>query len=292
MQKKIIIAIAAVSRIVGLEPVVQVLYRKNAVAVVAKPPSVPVHASPYVGGTIKKIEEKPLLQRARDALGSRINLVHRLDRGASGCVLCVCIDRCREPQTLTSELHEALRVGRKRYVALVRGTGVFKGQSLGANHTWFDVERPIKDSRGKINDARTSFRFLGYANHLNSDRCSLVLAEPQRSGRWHQIKRHLNGLSHPIIGDSSHGNSQTNRFWREHRGLPAERILLHFTRIQIPPTSACPEGIDVSCPLPSDFSEILASDTLTEITTSPIARQLFQEETSLYLPLSKALQVY
>mgnify|MGYP001794012841 CR=1 FL=1 len=150
--------------VLSLEPVVQVLYRKGAVAVVAKPPSVPVHASPYVGGSRVRVEQRPLLQRARDALGSRVNLVHRLDRGASGCVLCVCIDRCLEPRRITTELHDALKQGQKTYVALVRGTGVFKGQSLGNGTNWFDVERPIKDSGGRLSDARTSFRFLGYAN--------------------------------------------------------------------------------------------------------------------------------
>ena len=37
---------------------------------------------------------------------------------------------------------------------------------------------------------------------------------PPQTGRWHQIRKHLNGLSHPILGDA-HGDSRVNHWWRE-----------------------------------------------------------------------------
>ncbi len=52
-------------------------------------------------------------------------------------------------------------------------------------------------------------------------RVSLVLARPMQ-GRWHQIRRHLNGISHLIIGDSTHSVSRVNREWREGRNVPSE----------------------------------------------------------------------
>ena len=64
-------------------PPLEILHRGDAFAIVAKPGGVPSHASEYIG----KDYVVPLLQRARDALGRRVNLVHRLDRGASGCVI-------------------------------------------------------------------------------------------------------------------------------------------------------------------------------------------------------------
>lgn len=72
----------------------------------------------------------------------------------------------------------------------------------------------------------------------------------------HEYRRHLNGLSHPILGDTSHGSSKTNREWKEKRNLPGERICLHLARLQIPSTEFT-ETIDCSCPLPKDILDML-----------------------------------
>lgn len=119
---------------------------------------------------------------------------------------------------------------------------------------WFKVDRAIKDEDGNENSAQTMFNFVSGVTKKDGIRASIVLARPS-TGRWHQIRRHLNGLSHPILGDSSHGNSKINRFWRE-RGLQGERFLLHLARVQLPATNLTPE-IDISCPLPDDMMRIL-----------------------------------
>lgn len=55
-----------------------------------------------------------------------------------------------------------------------------------------------------------------------------------RTGRTHQIRRHLQkGLNAPIIGDSEHGDSRVNRFWRETIGL--DRLALHCWYLELPP---------------------------------------------------------
>ena len=74
----------------------------------------PCHASDYVG----RDDVVPLLQRGRDALGRRINLVHRLDRGASGCVVCAFADTDDATAT-TAALSEALSRAEKTYVCRV-----------------------------------------------------------------------------------------------------------------------------------------------------------------------------
>jgi tRNA pseudouridine65 synthase len=55
-------------------------------------------------------------------------------------------------------------------------------------------------------------------------RSSLVEAMPQ-TGRRHQIRRHLKHLSHPIIGDATHGKGPLNRWWAERLGR--QRLWLH-----------------------------------------------------------------
>lgn len=54
--------------------------------------------------------------------------------------------------------------------------------------------------------------------------------------RFHQIRRHLNGISHPVVGDSVHGSSRFNRELVGHPNnpAPAGRLLLHCLRLELP----------------------------------------------------------
>ena len=229
--------------------------------VVYKPPSVVCHHSGWTGSRCSRdkdgLPEIPMLQRIRNALGRKINLVHRLDRGASGCLLCSFADDDKMYDS-TKLLIDAMSEANKTYVALVRGEGILHGEDL-KTKGWFPITRPIKNERGVVNNATTYFRFVaGQENGggtIERPRASLVLARPQ-TGRWHQIRRHLNGLSHPILGDSTHGSSKENREWKR-RGMPGERLCLHLAELELPATAACPDGIHATCPLPDDMMELL-----------------------------------
>ena len=286
-------------------------------AVVSKPPSVVCHYSEWTGKTSpgKKKKKKstsmantdntkedddddveiPVLQRVREALQRPINLVHRLDRGASGCLLCTYLGDGESTAVMQNLMQREPTEGadddvdkndgtktRKTYVALVRGSGVLKDRDM-KQEGWFMVDRAIKDEKGQEKEARTWFRFV--AGQEGDKRAALVLARPV-TGRWHQIRRHLNGLSHPILGDSTHGNSRTNREWRGERGLPGARLCLHLLELKLPadPTY-CPDGVHALCPLPDDMMRLLREhmpDVLRE------ARQTLQDEEGLSLetPLS------
>lgn len=52
--------------------------------------------------------------------------------------------------------------------------------------------------------------------------------------RFHQIRRHLNGLGHPVVGDSVHGDSRFNRAMARDHGAPPGRLLLHCLSIDLP----------------------------------------------------------
>jgi hypothetical protein len=119
----------------------------------------------------------------------------------------------------------------------------------------------FRSSEGVSKNATTWFRFIAGqdngAGTLDRARASLDLARPV-TGRWHQILKHLNGLSHPILGDTTHGSSRVNREWKEERGMPGERTCLHLCRLQIGPIpELCPHGIDVSCRLAPDMKQML-----------------------------------
>ena len=87
--------------------------------------------------------------------------------------------------------------------------------------------------------AKTEFRLLascpGDADVPYSPKaCSLLLCTP-KTGRTHQIRRHAFHMGFPIIGDSRHGDSKINRWWRENRSL--DRLFLHCLSLDLPPLS-------------------------------------------------------
>ena len=218
-----------------------------------------------------------MLQRVREATGGRlVNLVHRLDRGCSGCLLMAwrrndedkenrdatkqddtIIDSRDATRILNNAMQDPTTV--KTYLALVRGEGILHGRDF-RQEGWFAVDRPITNEKGKLSNATTLFRFVAGQDNgggtLDRPRASLVLCRPS-TGRWHQIRKHLNGLSHPILGDSTHGNSKVNREFRKRYGMLGERTCLHLSRIDMEPTAVSPNGIHVACPLAPDMRLML-----------------------------------
>jgi len=206
----------------------EVLARGAQWAVVAKPSGLPVHRSAMVR------ERDTLVRLVRRKLGADASPVHRLDRATSGCLLL-----SLDPEA-TGALHRALVEGRKRYVAFVRGEIQSRDPML--------ITNDMKDPDGITKEART--RATPIASCADP-RSSLVLAEPE-TGRWHQVRRHLRDVSHPILGDSTHGDSKVNRWWRAEYGL--ERLGLHCLSLEL----AAPDGgrITATCPVPADLIRI------------------------------------
>ncbi|CAM9479947.1 unnamed protein product [Ectocarpus fasciculatus] len=200
-------------------PPLEVLHQNEHFAVVSKPPRMHCHR-PEFGSR----DPEFVMQKARNQLGRHVFLPHRLDRGTSGCLLVGFSSQAAKV------LHQTLAHSDsgKTYVAIVRGSGdAFVGKG------WFTVDRPIKDEKKVLREASTRFLFVRGGNDPDP-RCCLVLARPS-TGRFHQIRRHLNGLSHPIVGDSVHGNSRFNREVAAHRNsAPAGRLLLHCLRLSLP----------------------------------------------------------
>jgi tRNA pseudouridine65 synthase len=86
-------------------------------------------------------------------------------------------------------------------------------------------------------------------------RYALVEATP-RTGRLHQIRRHLKHVSCPLIGDVRYGKGEHNRIWRDAHGL--HRLALHACRLVFPhPATGAP--ITVEAPLADDLVRALAS---------------------------------
>ena len=176
-----------------------ILFVDEVLAVVDKPSGLVVHR-----GWAR--DEIVAMTLARDALGRRVYPVHRLDRGTSG-VLMFALD-----SETARDLQEQFRAGRvaKRYLALVRGVPPESGV----------IDHSLAPRKGAEKlPAITEYRRLGVQG-----RYSLVEAWP-RTGRLHQIRRHLKHISCPLIGDVRYGKGEHNRFFRSEFGL--HRLALH-----------------------------------------------------------------
>lgn len=207
----------------------RLLARGEGWAVVAKAPRLLVHRNAYAPSA------DAVPQQARNLLGTRVHLVNRLDFQASGCVVLA-----TDPESCAILQRSMTSAGAtKRYVALVRG-------QLRADAP-ITVANPMRDDAGVVREATTVITPLGACA---LPRCSLVLAEPL-TGRFHQVRRHVRDLDHPIIGDTKHGDGAANR---EFRSFGIDRLALHAISVDIPLESGL--RIAVDCPLFADQAAV------------------------------------
>jgi tRNA pseudouridine65 synthase len=203
----------------------RILYRDDALCAVLKPSGLAVHR-----GWAR--ERDTVAQRLAQQLGVQVFAAHRLDRGTSGVLLfALSSGAARAVQDARDAGHAA-----RSYLALVRGP------SQDSAH----IDHPIpRRAGGPRVPAVTDYRRLG-----DFERYSLVLAEP-RTGRLHQVRRHLKHVSLPIIGDTKYGKSEHNRLLSERFGL--SRLALHAMSLRLPhPTTG--EPLALLAPLPDDLA--------------------------------------
>lgn len=216
-----------------------VLYQDEHVVAVAKPGGMPVHRSKE-HARVRQV----LVQTVRDQLGRRVNPIHRLDRPTSGVVLMAFESETTAAFVAALGAEETV----KEYVALCRGV-LAEGEIV--------LDRPLTNrTTGRVQSAYSEFeRLERLALGGAFGEASLVRARI-RTGRRHQIRRHLSHLRHPILVDSTYGKGAINRYCRETLGIP--RLFLHARRVQLvhPMTG---EQLVVEAPLPDDLAEPLGS---------------------------------
>lgn len=185
-----------------------------------------------------------LVDLARERFGDRIHPVHRLDRGTSGVLVIALSGEAAATVQASFERGEA----EKRYLALVRGIAPDEGL----------IDHPIpRREDGPRVPAVTAFRRRFAVSAATApdlpaavQRCSLVEARP-RTGRLHQVRRHLKHLSHPLLGDANYGKGDLNRLFRAEVGLG--RLALHAASLELvhPVTGA---RLRLDAPLPEDLA--------------------------------------
>jgi 23S rRNA pseudouridine955/2504/2580 synthase len=222
-----------------------ILYEDERLLIINKPSGLAVHGG---SGISQGLIEALRVMRPEARF---LELVHRLDRDTSGCVMIA------KKRSMLRFLHEQLRSGKidKRYLALVSGRWPNKRRVVNEpllKNSLQSGERMVNvSSEGK--KSITEFSVVErYAQ------ATLVEAKPI-TGRTHQIRVHAQYAGHPLLGDDKYGNQAACREFKR-RGL--KRLFLHAASLKVPmPADELVDGpqfLTVRAELGAELSGFLA----------------------------------
>jgi tRNA pseudouridine65 synthase len=206
----------------------EIIYQDAYLVVINKPSGLLVHKS-----MIDKGEIYFAMKILRDQIGQWVYPVHRLDKPTSG-VLLFALDS--HTAKLMSEQFKAHTI-QKTYIAVARGYVAKEGV----------IDHPLREKLDKISDknankykeaqeAITAFECLDTVElqvalgRYDTVRYSLVKLQP-KTGRKHQLRRHMKHINHHLLGDTKYGRGEHNKFVRGYYDM--HRLLLHALSLDI-----------------------------------------------------------
>lgn len=228
-----------------------ILFHDEHLVAVNKPSGLLVHRS-----MIDRHETEFALQMTRDQIGQHVYPVHRLDKPTSGVLLFALDSQTAKRLNLQFTAHTV----QKHYLALVRGY----------THADAVIDYPLKFVLDKIADADaqedkeaqeavTAYKTLAQAElpyavgRYSTSRYSLLECCP-KTGRKHQLRRHLKHIFHPIVGDTTYGDGKHNQLFRNE--FDSQRLLLHAQSVRLThPATA--ESLEIHARIPEDMKSVL-----------------------------------
>ena len=217
------------------------IYDDEALIVINKPPGLAVHGGSGI--------EFGLIEAMRQLKPDWpfLELVHRVDRETSGCVLLA------KSRPALVQLHQQFRREEgqmeKAYLAVLAGTlesTITVNTSLRQSRDSNGMKRTLVDKQGQV--AKSTFMPLEIFDKFSYSRVLLY------TGRMHQARVHAVNLDLPILGDKLYGDREINR---RVRSMGVKRCMLHAERYQLnhPLSGKLIQLID---PLPKDFNDLIA----------------------------------
>jgi len=213
-----------------------ILYEDNGLMILNKHHGMAVHGGSNVSvGLIEALKTK---------YKQPIELVHRLDRSTSGCLILA------KKRSVLKALHEQLvhHQMEKCYIALVKNSWSKK------RHT---VDAPIyQNSRYSVIDAKGKqavSHFHPLKNFQKDDFSASLVEVVIETGRTHQIRVHAKYADHPIAQDDKYGDRLFDKVMKE-KGL--NRLFLHAKSVTF--TNPMTNEIQkVVAPLPIELENFL-----------------------------------
>jgi len=242
-----------------------VVFEDEYLIAVDKPAGVAVHGGSGVSfGVIEQ------LRQARPA-ARFLELVHRLDKETSGLLL---VAKKRSALTGLQDQFRSRETG-KTYAALVPGAWPAGKKVIDvALHKFLTAEgerrvrtvdanlalRQAEDDRGlpSAGSARSGMqaqfgrRSITLVKVVKAFAAFTLLDVTIKTGRTHQIRVHLTGIGHPLVGDSTYGDRRTT--------LGLGRPFLHAAELSFE-HPATGERLTFTSPLPDDLARLLATLT-------------------------------
>ena len=179
----------------------EIIYQDEWLVAINKPNGLLVHRSPIASDA-----SEFAVQRLRDQLDKKVYPVHRLDRKTSGVLLFALSEEVNvlmQRQFMDQLVH-------KSYHAFVRG---YTPEAL-------FIDYPLENERGIKQAAQTVLNTIQHVElpipfgKFTTSRYSLVELQP-KTGRMHQLRKHMAHVFHPIIGDRPHGCNKQNKLFKE-----------------------------------------------------------------------------
>lgn len=221
---------------------VSILYEDDYIVCASKPNNVVVHHAHHSRNVA---DEASLLQLLQEQCGEKLYPIHRLDRKTSGILL---LAKKSEYVAKFQELFTNNQI-QKTYYGIVRGH---------APETKI-IDSPVKGRDANVHkDAETHLETLKTVTvdipvkPYDTSRYSLVKLMP-KTGRLHQLRIHMNKISHPLIGDPKYGDKNHNMMFLEN--FNCENLFLHARSLAfIHPYLN--EKLEIIAELPQDWNTV------------------------------------
>lgn len=197
----------------------EIIFEDDYLLCVSKPNNVLVHHA-YHSRNVA--DEASLLQIIKNETDLKVYPIHRLDRKTSGIIL---LAKEKEYVAKFQELFTNDLI-QKTYFGVVRG---FSPDVK-------TIDSPVKGRDANVHkDALTELKTLANitldvaVKPYDSSRYSLVQLSP-KTGRMHQLRVHMNKISHPLIGDAKYGDKNHDVMYAENFGW--QNLFLHAGKLE------------------------------------------------------------
>ena len=226
----------------------KVLYEDEHILAVDKPSGLAIH--PGSGITGETLVDQVRAYLARQGVQTpegefKPSPAHRLDRETSGVVV---VAKTRQAMVRLTEMFTAGEAD-KTYLALAKGRFQRESGSIDLRLAEHQQTYASKQQRGvNLQAALTHWKKLAGGPEAT------LLEVTIETGRTHQIRRHLEAIGHPVVGDSKYGDFPFNRNAQRQWGV--RRMFLHSARLALahPLTK---KRLIFESPLPQELADCL-----------------------------------